>query len=136
MNVSGKYSIHLRITLNRTSRYYTIQVPEKVSYEQWLGQEDFWVKPSHQYAFEINTAIREEKAVIHELVKRSYTFKKSLTLDKIMSHLLQKGDRTSFYEFMDKYIKKPPQKLEPNTLKKYSTALTHLKKVQERTFLS
>ena len=136
VNVSGKYSIHLRITLNRTSRYYTIQVPEKVSYEQWLGQEDFWVKPSHQYAFEINTAIREKKAVIHELVKRSYTFKKSLTLDTIMSHLLQKGDRTSFYEFMDKYIKKPPQKLEPNTLKKYSTALTHLKKVQERTFLS
>ena len=58
VNVSGKYSIHLRITLNRTSKYYTVQVPEKVSYDQRLGEDDFWVKLSHQYSFEINSAVQ------------------------------------------------------------------------------
>jgi hypothetical protein len=39
-NVSGKYSIYLRITLNRVSKYYTIEVPEKVRAEEWSGIED------------------------------------------------------------------------------------------------
>ncbi len=33
---------------------------------------------------------------------------------------------------MDRYIKGPPEKLEPNTIKKYSTALTHLRKFKKQ----
>ncbi len=51
-----------------------------------------------------------------------------------MSHLKQKGDHNPFYEFMSQYIKKPPQKLELNTLKKYSTTLAHLKKFRKELF--
>ena len=45
----------------------------------------------------------------------------------IFQHLKRKGDINSFYDFMDGYIKKPPEVLEENTLKKYRTALTHLR---------
>jgi lipoate-protein ligase A len=44
----------------------------------------------------------------------------------IFAHLNKKGDRHSFYDYMDAYIKKPPEKLEENTIKKYKTCLVHL----------
>lgn len=36
---------------------------------------------------------------------------------------------------MDHYIKRPPEKLEPNTIKKYATAVSHLKKLKNKSFL-
>jgi hypothetical protein len=35
---------------------------------------------------------------------------------------------------MNNYIKTPPEKLEPNTIKKYSTTLTHLKTFRKELF--
>jgi hypothetical protein len=52
-NVVGGYSIHLRITTNRISKYYKIQIPKKVSGKEWSGKDDVWVKPNHPFAFEI-----------------------------------------------------------------------------------
>ncbi len=95
---------------------------------EWSGLEDAWVKPSHTFAFEINNKIREKKNILNELIKRSYTFNKSISLESLFSHLKRKGDRHSFYDFMQLYIDRPPEKLEENTLKKYRTTLTHLKK--------
>jgi hypothetical protein len=43
-NKSGLYSLHLRITIDRDSRYYKIPVPKKVTNGQWNGKEDAWVK--------------------------------------------------------------------------------------------
>jgi len=135
-NVSGLYSIHLRITLNRVAKYYKIDTPVKVQKDQWSGQEDNWVKQSHPFAFEINNKIREKKNIILELTKRCYNFKKSITFENIMQHLRQRGDKNSFYDFMDAYVKRPPEKLEPNTIKKYSTTLTHLKSFRKELFFS
>ncbi|RYZ26111.1 MAG: hypothetical protein EOO10_16480, partial [Chitinophagaceae bacterium] len=56
-NKSGLYSIHLRITIDRVSRYYKVQIPSKVSYQQWSGVEDAWVKATHPFSFEINAKI-------------------------------------------------------------------------------
>jgi hypothetical protein len=36
-NASGCYSIHLRITINRTSKYFKIETPKKVTPQQWVG---------------------------------------------------------------------------------------------------
>ena len=134
VNSSGLYSVYLRITLNRISRYYKVDTPQKVRQDQWSGIPDSWVKNSHPFAFEINNKILEKKAVITELTKRCYNFKKSITFENIFSHLKQKGDKNSFYDFMDAYIKRPPEKLEPNTIKKYSTTLTHLRSFRKELF--
>ncbi len=131
-NKKGLYSIHLRITIERVSRYYLIQVPQKVAYKDWSGAEDIWVKNSHPFAFEINNKIREKKGIVLDLIKRSYTFNKSLSFDTILLHLKKKGDRHSFLEYMQSYIVNPPEKLEPNTIKKYNTCLSHLKAFQKQ----
>ena len=133
-NKTGLYPIHLRITLDRESKYFRIEVPQKISYKDWSGTDDHWVKDSHPFAFEINNKIIEKKNLIHDLIKRSYNFNKSLTFETIFQHLQKKGDRNSFFEYMEGYIKKPPEKLEENTLKKYRTTLTHLKKFRKQIY--
>ncbi|HEX7458451.1 MAG TPA: hypothetical protein VF301_08455, partial [Ginsengibacter sp.] len=42
-NKSDLYSIHLRIKIGEDARYYKIDTPQKVSFAQWLGNEDHWV---------------------------------------------------------------------------------------------
>lgn len=134
-NKSGLYSIHLRITINRDSRYYKIPVPQKVSLTQWADREDGWVK-NHPFAFEINNKIREKKNKINDLVKRSYNFNKTLTFETIFRHLKKKGDTNSFYDYMKEFIANPPEKLEPNTIKKYSTCLSHLQAFRKELYFS
>ena len=50
-NINGVYSMHLRIFINRISKYYKIQIPKKVSREEWSGKDDAWVKPTHPFAY-------------------------------------------------------------------------------------
>jgi hypothetical protein len=52
--ISGQYSIHLRITIDRKAGYYPIPVLLKITPEQWSGREDNWVKNIHPYAFELS----------------------------------------------------------------------------------
>jgi site-specific recombinase XerD len=136
VNESGLYSIYLRITINRASRYYKIEVPQKIAPPQWIGLEDNWVKPSHPFSFEINNKIREKKAIVLDLIKRSYSFNKNLDFGSILSHLNRKGDRNSFYDYMKDYIRNPPERLEDNTIKKYNTALTHLQSFKKQLYFS
>jgi hypothetical protein len=133
---TGLYPIHLRITIDRESKYYKVEVPQKVSYKDWSRNEDNWIKPSHSFAFEINNKITEKKNIVHDLIKRSYNFNKSLNFGTIFQHLRKKGDRNSFYEYMEQYILDPPEKLEENTLKKYNTTLTHLRKFRKQLYFA
>jgi hypothetical protein len=110
-NKKGLYSIHLRITIDRASRYFKIEVPQKVSSAEWQGTEDSWVKSSHPFSFEINSKIREKKSLVHDLIKRSYNFNKSLNFETIFLHLKRKGERNSFYDYMKSYIQDPPEGL-------------------------
>jgi site-specific recombinase XerD len=125
VNTSGKYSVHVRITIERESKYFKIKVPAKVSQIQWAGKEDQWVK-NHPFAFEINNKIIEIKSSLNEQIKRAYNFNKSLSFDMIFKHLKRKGNSDSFYDYMQAFIDSPPEKLELNTIKKYKTCLLHL----------
>ena len=135
-NKKGLYSIHLRITIDRNSRYFKIQVPQKITFAEWQGTEDSWVKTSHTFSFEINSKIRETKSIVLDLIKRSYNFNKSLNFETIFLHLKRKGDRNSFFDYMKTYIQDPPEKLEENTVKKYSTCLSHLKSFKKQLHFS
>lgn len=135
-NKSGLYPVYLRITIDRESRYYTIKVPQKISEAEWSGTEDSWVRSKHTFSFEINNKIREKKNLVLDLIKRYYTLNKSLTFETIFQHLDKKGDRHSFYEFFQNYILNPPEKLEENTIKKYSTTLTHLKAFRKQLYFA
>lgn len=125
-NKSGLYSIYLRITIDRESKYYTIPVPQKVSYDQWNGKEDAWVKNNHPFAFEINNKIREKKEIINALIKRHYNLNKPLPFSIIFKHLKRKDDGSLFNSYFRSYINDRPEKLEEATWQKYEGCLQHL----------
>ncbi len=104
--------------------------------DQWSGEDDNWVKPNHPFAFEINSKIMEKKTVLHEQIKRSYNSNKSVTIESLMQYLEKKGNRHSFFDYMDNYIKRPPEKLEENTIKKYRTTLNHLRAFKKQVHFS
>jgi site-specific recombinase XerD len=135
-NASGLYSIHLRITIDRESRYYKIPIPQKVSPAQWTGKDDAWIKATHPFAFEINNKIQEKKTIINEIIKRSYNFNKPVSFDAIFRQLQKKGSSNSFYDYMKEFIASPPEKLEDNTIKKYNTCLSHLQAFRRQLYFS
>ncbi|MBN8876459.1 MAG: site-specific integrase [Sphingobacteriales bacterium] len=133
---SGLYPVHIRIKIGNTARYFNVPLPQKIRKEQWQGKDGNWIKNTHPFAFEINNKIIELKGQINEYIKRTLNFNKPLTVENIIAHLTNKGENKSFLEFMDRYIKRPPEKLEPNTIKKYATTLTHLKKFKREIFFT
>jgi len=134
-NASGLYSIHLRITIDRISKYFKVPVPQKVSLAQWTGKEDGWVK-NHPFAFEINNKIIEIKAILNDLIKRTYNVNKVVTFDAVFQQLKRKGNTNSFYDYMKAFIASPPEKLEENTIKKYKTCLIHLERFKKQMYFS
>jgi hypothetical protein len=86
-NKSGLYPIYLRITIDRIQKYEMIPVPAKESKEQWIGEDDNWVRDDHPYFFEINIKIGEQKQAIQNLIKRYYLAGKMMTFSTITSEL-------------------------------------------------
>jgi len=131
---SGLYPVHIRIKIGNTARYYNVPIPQKIKPTEWQGKENAWIKNTHPFSFEINNKIAETIAAINEYIKRALNFNKPLTVENIIAHLTNKGDNKSFLDFMERYVRRPPEKLELNTIKKYATTLTHLKKFKKQIF--
>jgi len=125
-NTSGLYSIYLRITLNRQSKYYTVPVPQKVSYNDWAGKDGYWVKNTHPFSFEINNKIKEKKEVLDALIRRHYNLDKPLSFPLMFKQLKRKDDSSLFNNFVRHYINDRPEKLEEATWEKYEGFLKHL----------
>ena len=126
INKSGVYPVHLRITIGRTTKYDPIPLPQNISLEQWIGEDDNWVSNTHPYYFEINTKIRERKQAIQNLIKRYYLAGRMPTFSDIFAVLKRSGQSDSFNAFFAEYIRRPTDKLEPDTFKKYKACLEHL----------
>ncbi len=125
-NKSGLYPICLRITIDRVQKYDLIPVPTKISKEQWIGEDDKWVRADHPFFFEINTKIREQKQAIQNLIKRYYLAGKTMTFSSITSELKRSGYNKTFNAFFAEYVRRPTENLEPATFKKYKSCLEHL----------
>ncbi|MBP7554909.1 MAG: phage integrase SAM-like domain-containing protein [Chitinophagaceae bacterium] len=103
---------------------------------QWSGEEGNWVKQDHPFSFEINSKILEKKTVLYEQIKRNYNANKNITIDSLLHHLEKKGNRHSFFDYMENYVKRPPEKLEENTIKKYRTTLNHPQAFKKQIYFS
>ncbi len=125
-NKSGLYSVYIRITINRQSKYYTVSVPKKVSFEQWSSKEGCWVKNTHPYCYEINNKIKEKKEIIDGLIRRHYNLSKPLTFPVIFKQLKRTDDNSLFNSYIRQYIDDRPEKLEASTWEKYEGFLKHL----------
>jgi len=125
-NKSGLYPIHLRIAMNLVQKYDEIPVPLKISREQWLGEDDNWVRDDHPFYFEINNKIRERKQLVQNLIKRYYMAGKTISFSDIFMELKSAGHSKNLNLFFAEYIRRPTDKLEPDTFKKYKACLEHL----------
>jgi site-specific recombinase XerD len=123
---SGLYPIHLRIAINGVQKYDPIPIPAKISKEQWLGEDDNWVRDDHPFFFEINNKIRERKQLVQNLIKRFYMAGKTITFSDIFMELKSAGYSKNLNLFFAEYIRRPTDKLEPDTFKKYKACLEHL----------
>lgn len=125
-NKTGLYVIHMRISIDRVNKYDPIPIPAKIRKEQWLGEDDNWVRNDHPYYFEINTKIRERKQAVQNLIKRFYLAGRMPGFSDIFAVLKRSGHSESFNAFFAEYIRRPTDKLEPDTFKKYRACLDHL----------
>jgi site-specific recombinase XerD len=127
-NKTGMYSLHLRITIERHSKYVSIPLPQKISPSDWNvnNKGDYYIKNSHPFAFEINQKIIELKNKANEVIKRHYLQNKSITFNTLLQQLNRNSAKLTFNEFAAEYIKNPKEKFELATITKYNTFLKHL----------
>ncbi len=120
--------IHLRVTINRSTRYPEIKVPMKIKESEWSGKPPVWVKNTHPFAQEINLANKEHIDILDNLTARYFKSKKSLTFPLVLKELQQNNNTHSFLDYFREIIKDPPELLDDETMKRYRAALLHLEK--------
>ena len=132
---NGLFPIHISVYLpGEKARYYPVKLPKKVSYEDWSGEHNHWVKPTHIFYFEINCKIAETIHKLNELIKRHYNQDKPVTFYAIERELLLRGERNIFNDYFKNFIRFPPEtvQLDQVTWEKYTACLQHLNTFQAR----
>ena len=91
--ISGLYPIFIRITINRTSKYVLIPIPQNISKTEWNAKNNGvnFIKNSHPYAFEINEKIREFRNKAIEVVKRCYNQNKTIAFESVLHQIQGKN---------------------------------------------
>jgi site-specific recombinase XerD len=123
-NISGKYGIVIRVTLDRVSRH--LATGEKVEDRHWLGKENRWVKDSHPNAYDINEVIKKKFDLINKYVYRQKRFDNPVTLDGIVEFYNKKSDPQRFNEYVADFMLTGLGNRAPNTVKKYRTFVGYL----------
>ncbi|MDP4218574.1 MAG: site-specific integrase [Bacteroidota bacterium] len=131
VNESKLYPIHIRISLTGDTKYYPVEVPQKVKEDEWTGKPGAWVKNTHPFCFEINGRIKEIMDILDGLVKRYYTAKKSLSFPIIMKELNKNDNSNLFNAYFAEFIRDPPETYDPETLKRYRACLQHLNRFND-----
>jgi hypothetical protein len=129
-NKEKRYKIHIEIYLGRHLRreYEEIEIPMKVSKEEWSGKQNNWVKINNPYSLEINEAIKIKLDVLYSLNKRYFTSGKRLTLPLIKKELQRNYNPNSFLGYFREIIKDAPETLDGATITRYQVALGHLER--------
>jgi integrase len=137
-SVVDKYSIYLRITINRISKFVLVPTPCKISKAEWNEKHNAinFVKSTNIYAFEINGKIRDYLNKVDELSKRYYLQNKTITFESIFKALKSKKLEMTFNLFADDYIKNPKEKFELATITKYKSFLKHLNNFNKKIYFN
>jgi site-specific recombinase XerD len=122
-NKFGKYSIMIRVTLNRKSMYLSLN--EKIEDQFWSGKEGRWVKSNHPFAYELNVLVQRRINDLKEFELKQKLFGNNCSLDGIRKYFERRGDRNSFHDFANALVNSIRGKSE-NTLKLYRTFLKHI----------
>jgi integrase len=123
-NKSGFYSISLRVTIDRKSKYINPDLP-KIEKKYWAGKSNKWVKESHPSSFEINSLLQRKISELDQFIIKTKLINRPLNFDAIQEFYFKKGDSTIFNDYAEGYINNL-KGFALNTLKVYNTFLKHL----------
>lgn len=117
-NISGIYSINIRVTLNRVSKY--LKLPCKIEDKHWSGKESKWVKDSSPISFELNSLIQTKLSELKLFEIRQQLLGKNVTLDKIVDYFSKKTDPYIVNEYFQEFIDRAKGSREPGTIRNYN----------------
>lgn len=123
-NKSGKYSIRIRVTVERKHIY--LNLDEKIEEKHWNGKEDAWIKSSCSKSFELNDIIKNELHSLWMYEKNQRRLLKPVTLEMISKYFHQRKGRDRFNDYAKVFVQSIMRGKKPNTLKVYNTFLKHL----------
>jgi len=128
-NKTGIYSIQIRVTVDRQTRYFPIN--EKLEEKYWAGKENRWVRDTYPHAFELNALINKKLEALKKFEYRQKLFSNPINLDSIAEQFGKRDDPGSFNEYVNTFIKTVTGKA-TNTLKKYRTFQNYLNEYNAR----
>lgn len=103
-NKSGKYTISIKVTIDRKTAYLNPKLP-KISKEQWTDKPNKWVKDTHPNHFLYNKTIQEKLTELLDFADRQQLLGKTITLDKVSEFFIRRGDKTVFNDYVEEYIR-------------------------------
>lgn len=122
-NKNGRYTVFIRITVDRRSRY--LNTGEKIDEKHWSGKENKWIRDSYPFAFELNTLIRKKIQLLQQFEYRQKLFGNAVSLQGLSEYFSKKADPNVFNEYVAEFMKSIKGK-SLNTLKKYRTFQKYL----------
>jgi site-specific recombinase XerD len=103
-NKSGKYTISIRVTVDRKSSFINPQLP-KLEEKHWSGKGNKWVKDSYPNHYLFNKTIGDKLSELNEFSDRLQLMNKVVTLDKVIEFYNRRGDKTLFNDYIEEYIR-------------------------------
>jgi integrase len=120
-NISKKYSIHIRLTIDQKTTYYSSELP-KLSKDFWRKKENKWIKETHPLSFEFNQELIKKSTLIYQHAWKLSNEKSILECFSIIRQRLSLNDsKIDFYKYFENKI--PKIQLHKNTLKAYTSTL-------------
>lgn len=124
-NTKNEFFVQLRITLGRTSKYYSIEEVPKIPVKYWSGKENRWVKESHSQGARINSFLISKLGKLNDFLVLSTTSGRILTFDLVKSQFFMRGEVSTLNQFYGKYIKERDFE-STRTRQAYETTLDNL----------
>lgn len=129
-NLSGIYSINIRVTLNRVSKY--LKLPCRVEDKHWSGKESKWIKESSPLAFELNSLIQTKLTELKLFEIRQQLLGKPVTLEKIVDYFFKKTDPYIVNDYFQEFIEKAKTNRNPSTIRHYNLNRNYLNSFRPR----
>jgi|GEM_PF-1791704 len=116
-NSSGIYSINIRVTLNRVSKY--LKLPCRIEERHWSGKESRWIKETYPISFELNSLIQTKLTELKLFEIKQQLLGKTISLDKIVDYFSKKNDPYILNDYFQEFIDKAMSSRGSGTIRHY-----------------
>ncbi len=121
-NKSGQYQIQVRVTIDRQSKYFSLD--ERVDQSSWSGKAGKWVKESHPQNHHLNRIIKMYIDELNEFIYKQKVNRNQITMELVQSYLKIRSKSNLFNDYIKVY-KREHRFESDGTLKKYNTFEKH-----------